>query len=84
MAINCNWCALLMLEAYSDASMGKVPPLAPPALFRLPSASTRTQPAAPGVEVKANPAKLDALAISPCCSPMPPLLPSWLVPWISQ
>ena len=60
MAINCNWCALRTVVEYSEASMGRVAPAIPPALFRPPSASTMTQPGMLGAPVKLKPAKFNA------------------------
>ena len=63
-----------MVVEYSDASMGKVAPSEPPALFKLPSASTMTQllPDAPGVLVKLKPAKLVLFCICALVKPSPP------------
>src|SRR5450432_3570662 len=68
-----------MAVEYSEASIGKVAPVAPPALLSVPSTSTITQllPVAPGVIVKLKPVKFDALRICASVRPVPPAEVDW-------
>src|SRR5271155_727318 len=79
-SINWSWWALTMVVEYSLSSIGRV---APPALLRLPSASTMTQQAPlvaqdgpPGVAPNFQPEKFDAL---PNWAVMRPLTPGALM-----